>query len=542
MRRLSSGREPRMMGMPQKTSVSTSRLNTRLPKARQMSRLCTNAVMLFALLILTSCGEETTRPCPVYQVGAVEGYVIAGGEGCATTVGARAFEGPDRGRLVASVQTDSTGWYRLELPTGLYRLETNPRFSGVMSVDARDTITVAQRVHRRDLVRGRVRLLLRLPVDLEGERYDLTLRSSFSGDTQNQYRHVEEGLLTFDFPAVQPAAYVMQLRCRSNDTSLYLPGVEDRDEAEILEVRAEHPTEHMISFEHSFGSISGSVTGSWQLASQSRPYVYAWSADSTLISQTTCGVDGAFTVSMFRAEPVRLEVRIGSSRQWVGGDTFEEAQVFAVQPGDRLTDVSIVECGILLWLEGPGPFSSHRAALCLISSSGQTWEFSSSWRNPIVISNLPADDYLLYVYGHCHRQTWAGQWYDGAESMDEATAIRLEPGELRELNMQLVEGGSIHGCVLDPNGEPPTYVHIQICGADGEPLCERSESFGEGAFSWRGLANGEYYLAARIPGDRETWWYPGTSEFEHASSILISDHEAVTGVDWAVGLTKEVAQ
>ncbi len=468
--------------------------------------------------------------------------MIAGGEGCATTVGARAFEGPDRGRLVASVRTDSTGRYGLELPTGVYRLETNPRPSVVMGSDARDTITVAPRVHRRDLLRGRVRLLVRLPVDLDSERYDLTLRSSYTSDTQNQYRHLEEGLLTFDFPAVQPGSYVMQLRCRSNDAFLFLPGVRDREEADVLEVHAEYPTEHEISFEHSYGSISGSVTGNWQLASQSRPFVFAWSADSTLISKTTCGVDGAFTVSMFRAEHVRLELWIGNSRRWVGGDTFEEAQVFAVQPGDRLTEVSILESGILLWLEGPGAFSSHRATVRLISSSRQTWEFSSSLRNPIVISNLPADDYLLYVYGHCHRQSWAGQWYDGAESMDEATAIRLEPGELRELNMQLVEGGSIHGCVLDPNGEPPRYVHIQVYGADGEPLCERSESFGEGAFSWLGLANGEYYLAARIPGDRETWWYPGTIEFEHASSILISDHEAVTGVDWAVGLTKEVAQ
>ncbi len=56
VRRLSSGREPRMMDLPQKTSVSTSCIDRRLPKARQMSRFCTNAVMLFALLILASCG------------------------------------------------------------------------------------------------------------------------------------------------------------------------------------------------------------------------------------------------------------------------------------------------------------------------------------------------------------------------------------------------------------------------------------------------------------------------------------------------------
>ena len=79
-----------------------------------------------ALLLSSSCDDDSPCSCPTYQIGAVEGYVLAAGEGCALKVGARALDGPRDGQVIVAALSDSTGWFRLELPTGRYRLETNP--------------------------------------------------------------------------------------------------------------------------------------------------------------------------------------------------------------------------------------------------------------------------------------------------------------------------------------------------------------------------------------------------------------------------------
>ncbi len=501
----------------------------------QVFRPFTRTLLLCLLLLLTSCGDESTRPCPVHDIGAVEGYVIAGGEGSPATVRAVALCDPRREVVVATVESDSTGWYRLELPTARYRLETAPVSSVRFSSDVRDTITITPRVHRRDLLRGRVRIQVRMPADLEGEQYRLSLGYPYSRSYLAESGHVTDGLLDFHFPMVPAGPYGMRIWSGSNPMSLYLPGSHDPEWAEMLEVGVEALTEYEISFEESHGSISGSVTGSWQQVAGGPPSVLAYCADSTMIGRTACREDGAFTLSMFLAQPVRLLTRIEGVERWVEGDSYEEARIFTVRPGDRLAGVSEVESGILVWLEGPGTSMRYQAGVRLINSSGGTIDLSPRWRNPIPVHNLPCGDYLLHVYGHCSGESWASQWYDGAESMDEATAIRLEPGELRVLDLHLVEGGGIQGRVYGPAGEPLDYCYARIHGADGEPLCAGWELVHGGEFSWRGLANGEYYLSAGIPRSSEIWWYPGEAEFDRAAPVRISDHETVTGVDWIAG-------
>ena len=323
--------------------------------------------------------------------------------------------------------------------------------------------------------------------------------------------------------------------------ALYLPSGYDPDEAETVEIGAEEPAIIEFSFEQSYGSISGSVTGSWQEAFVSRPEVDAYSADSIRIARVWCEDDGTFMLPLLIAEPVRLLTKCQGLEQWVGGATYAEARVFPLGPGDRITGVSVVECGLIVRLEGPGNLTRHRASIRLIDAAGHTFEPDNYSDNPITICNLPPGEYRLLVYGYCDGEPWASQWYDGAESASAATPITLAPGELRTVTIHLVEGGRIQGRVLDSDGQPLDYYYLRLCDADGETLCDQGQSRYHGEFSYSGLANGDYYLAVRTSWDAETCWYPGMREFERATPIRIRDHGTVTGIEWIAGSEKEVA-
>jgi hypothetical protein len=397
-------------------------------------------------------------------------------------------------------------------------------------------------VQRCDLIRGQARVRIRMPGDLNGESCELTIRSSHAFDFDSQTLHVRDGLLDFHFPILRPQSYTMGLEPAGSTSTLYLPGSYDPDEAETVEIGAEEPVIVEASFEQSYGSISGSVTGSWQEASVGRPYLDAFSADSTRVARVWCEADGAFRVPLLIAEPVRLLTQCQGLKQWVGGATFAEAQVFPLDPGDRITGVSVVECGLLVWLEGPGALSQHQASIRLIDAAGHTFEPLNYSSNPIPVCNLAPGEYRLLVHGYCDGESWASQWYDGAESPSAATPIELEPGELRTVTLHLVEGGGIQGRVLNSDGQPLDRYYLRICDADGEPLCGQWQSVTDGEFSCSGLANGDYYLAARTTSSAEACWYPGMSEFERATPIEIRDHGIVTGIEWIAGGAQEVAR
>ncbi|MCP4550103.1 MAG: hypothetical protein GY835_26890 [bacterium] len=56
----------------------------------------------------------------------------------------------------------------------------------------------------------------------------------------------------------------------------------------------------------------------------------------------------------------------------------------------------------------------------------------------------------------------------------------------------------------------------------------------DGEFKFTGLADGVYYLAAREQHNDDLWWYYGTGSFENATPIVITGHEAVSGISWSL--------
>lgn len=485
--------------------------------------------ILAITLALSSCDDDPTS-CPVYDVGAVEGYLISSGEVISAEVGARAMEGPSEGTIVCATQSDSSGWYRLDLPTGLYRMEVKPSGGYVFSSDRRDTIRITPHVHRYDLLRGRAEITVGMPAALEGARY--SLRVSGEGfDSDSESADIEDGELFFAFPILHPGPYLMSLSGISG--RFYLPDTPEPDEADTLHVDEAHTATYEIDFSQSHATISGNVTGSWQQVSNNTPYVRVIDEDSHRLLNRMCQSDGSFTCDLIVPQPVRLRVDNDGIENWIGGDSFETAQVFDLAPGTHVTGVSFVGSGIRALLTAPDdPFIDRHLTVLYDGTGTELAEFTH-WENPATICNLLPGSYFLHVAGHCEGESWIDQWFDGTGTFESATPIVLGEGELRDIEITLVGGGGIEGAVLTPDGQPP---EIAVCGlfdALGDPICPDGNPwrfFEGGIFSFSGLPDGEYYLAVAI-GYGTPWWYPGTLDIASSSPFTIEDHGTVSDIE-----------
>ena len=100
--------------------------------------------------------------------------------------------------------------------------------------------------------------------------------------------------------------------------------------------------------------------------------------------------------------------------------------------------------------------------------------------------------------------------------------------------MELVTGGSIEGELRTADGQLPDFTECGLFDFAGNPLCREWENwrwFTGGLFNITGLADGDYYLAARTESG-DAWWYPGTLDFAEAVPITIAGLGAVTDLNW----------
>ncbi len=491
--------------------------------------------VLLAVLLTCSCDSEPPTMCPTEGIGVLEGYVRELGVGVSAQIGARAMEDSDSGWNLFQTGSDSTGWYRLALPTGVYQMEVYPYGDHISHAELLDTIRVLPRVFRMDLDRGRAEVRVILPDDQEGEWYHLRLRDDDFQST-SESASVEDGVLAFDFPLLPQGAYTMRLSGGDLTAEVYLPHSTNIDLADWLLVGADVPTPYRMDFSRSYSSISGSITGSWQESTSIyNPSIHIISPDSLKTGTMGCHPeDGSFTCGFLLTQTVRLRSNYRGVTQWFGGDSFETATVFDLEPGDRITEVALVESGLSVQLDGPGDLAFHEPTITVRDEAGREFFPETYDENPLSICNLSPGRYFLHVDGYCRDEVWARQWYGGSETFEGAVPIDLAEGEFRPITLDLVEGGRIEGNVLRSDGTRPRWAEYSLYDATGEPLCEgwtQWRDFDEGRFRFRGLANGEYFLAVRVAYD-EVWWYPGTFDFAEALPISIENHAPVTDVDW----------
>ena len=263
----------------------------------------------------------------------------------------------------------------------------------------------------------------------------------------------------------------------------------------------------------------------------------AFTEDSIAVAETRCDQDGSYELVVLAPEPVKvLATDYNDVSWWVGGDSFAEAQVFDLHPGDQVTGVDGAAAGFRLDLTGPGHYLAHEFDLRILDEAGDAVAENRYYSSPVSVCNLPPGRYFVQVDGYCQKQTWAGQWYPGVDSRDEAMPIDLAAGEYRRLEMSLDPGGTIAGEMRNGDGDLVAIDNLGVFDAYGEPVCvdyRNWRDFQDGRFSFPGLANGTYLLGLRRWSyDYEIWWYPGTWNLIEAVPLLIEDHGEISGLSW----------
>jgi len=259
-----------------------------------------------------------------------------------------------------------------------------------------------------------------------------------------------------------------------------------------------------------------------------------YDSDTYRLLDRRCEEDGSFTCHLLVPQPVRLRVSNDGIYNWIGGDSFETAQVFELEPESHVTGVSFVGSGIRVLLTDPEDQIIDRHSTYLYDAAGNVLNRFTHYENPATICNLQPGDYLVRVDGHCEGEPWTAQWFDGAETIETATPIELAEGELRDIEIVLAEGGAIQGVVLAPDGLPPEIIACGLFDAQGESICPDGDTwrlFEDGAFSLTGLPDGEYRLAVAI-SHGTPWWYPGTLDFVDSIPFTIDDHATVSDIEF----------
>jgi len=514
----------------------------RQPRRRVLLWLIFSNTVLVALY-MTACQRDNAPTCPLFEVGAIEGFVRSAGQGVAVRMQFRNYPGQGPRYLDCGTESDSTGWYHLELPTGLYRLEISGAHGMYYLISCRDSIRITPSIHRCDIDHCRAEITVSVPVEFEDRSFDLKLKSQNSSYSFYPGR-VEAGSVRFVSSLLPAGTYHMELHHSRPSGTFYLPGTLDRTAADSLIVTPDTVITYGCDFSTKYAAISGQVNGSWQVASVGRPEVEVITADSLRLGYGRCDLDGSFTVGVFHPQPVRLRVSYAGIVQWLGGDSYETARVFDLQPGDRVNDVEFRESGMQVWLEGPADLVRHEARAFIQDEFGNELISNYHARNSFSICNLPPGRYYLQLDGRCDGQIWIPQWYDGAETLASATPIDLAEGELEQITVTLVEGGRIEGSVLSADGQPlPTSI-CALFDAEGQPFCQGWRQwieFAGGGFSFAGLSNGEYYLATRQYSN-DTWWYPGTEHLTEATPIVISELATVSGITWSLRSNAQAVQ
>ncbi len=502
------------------------------------------AGILISILFLSSCQDDDPTNCPIYEIGAIEGRLVSSGLGLSAEIAARSLDGPNSNQVVRSTVSDSTGWYQLELPTGLYRLEVKALDGHHTSFhDSPDTVRVQPKVHHHDLARGRAEIRITVPEELEDQ--STTLRITHE-NRDSFYRRgtVHNGLLLFEFPVLSPGAHDLKITFNSLAQQFYLPGTMDINEAQHLDITCDQVATYDVDFNDSYATISGTVTGSWLQAWHGSMSMTAFKADSVVTSKVRCEQDGSFSCGFFFPQSIRLFSSFDGIGQWEGGDCFSSAQVFDLHGGEHITGVQMVESGIQVLLSGPGNLTTYNQTIQVRDEFDNlyTLEFGNS--NPTFICNLSPGRYFVQARGFCENERWAAQWFDGTETQVEATPVDLAQGELRQIEIKLVEGGSISGQVLMPDESVPFQVQCSIFDDKGQHLCtdwNQWQWFYNGIFRFAGLPDGDFYLGVELSTDN-IWWYPGTRNWNEATTLVIQDHSPLEAITWLLPQTGRKVQ
>ncbi|MBK7048180.1 MAG: hypothetical protein IPH48_17090 [bacterium] len=482
-------------------------------------------VVAAALLGLAACVSEMPDPAALSDVGVLEGVVTEAGLPVPARI--RFRDAMNDADVNAEVMADSSGWYRVELPIGAYKASLSMDQSWPSSDDV-DTVSVGRAVRRKDFPRGRARVTVALPSELQGTNANLRLQHG--NFRSSQRADVIDSVATFDFRLMPPLAFIMRLATGNASTNVLLPGTYFEESADSLRVGT-GDVSHVADLRPMHISVSGRVTGSWQLEN-GRMWVEAVMPFGGTRTEVECEPDGSFSFHLFAPERTRFRSRCDNSTLWFGGTSFSTATAYDLQAGDRLSGLALAEGGLRIRTNGTGSISNRSAYFDLYDSRGYYRSLRIENRQPYLLSNLAAGSYRLKVVGFCAGDPWLSQWYQGAATEAEATLLEVVPGAFTEVNITLQTAGALSGIMVEEDGDIGSIGSIYVHDQEGASLCSVPSYLGPGRFMVAGLPDGDYYL--RIWYNDTQWWYPGTYDFALATRLTVAGADTVANLVWTV--------
>ncbi|MCK4547514.1 MAG: carboxypeptidase regulatory-like domain-containing protein [Candidatus Eisenbacteria sp.] len=511
------------------------------------------AALLLAGLLLGCDGDNTCAPC---ADGRIVGRILsANGPVVGSRIYVESVDATPGYRLRAETVSDSTGRFVFALPAGSYLLSALPSyeiypmwFSGLGPTCVRaeaDTLAVTRgAVATADFVLGALDIEMDVPPGLEGAAITCAAHGIDGGNrVARGTRFVDSPALSFSFPTIPPGTYNIHVEVNpyydaSTESLMWLEHTLVVEDADTFTVRAREATLWRGALPVP-GYLQGIVQGCWIEAGLRTPSVYVYDIEKRVTARQRVDHQGAFAVPMFAPGQVCLWYRHGDHSGWVGGSSFEEAELFHVGSGIVIDVNPIVLSCIVGHVAESALWEISSAYLSLYRGEPDDFLDSYFLRNDVVFafSGLEPGAYYLSILPHAG-EAWRPQWYDRAANRETATPIIVaEDGEIVDIEVTLEKGGVIRGRVFDATGAGVENVDLLITSISTDwsvPGDWRTES--DGSFEIAGLPDGDLIIGVRyyVGEDRTYSYYPGTADPDSAEIITIIDASEVTGIEWQI--------
>ncbi len=531
--------------------------------------------LVLSLAVGYGCAEFGD-PWTGVPAGRIEGHVTTGASPVEAEIRFERLNGDDQERFAGSIEVEDNGSYGVDVPAGaylvslrvngtnatIYHAEPHPVYEEAEA----DTVLVATANSpvRLEFALGGLDLDLTLPPGLEG--YDGYVDFHVPGDDgsgdmrtsfTSQRAEVENGwILLPSFPLV-PGEYLASLAIEAPWNGSYsyacervwLPGTRGAAGAMRFDVVAGTITRVTCPVAVEPLRVAGRVGGAWlELGATNKPELWVVDPDSlALIDRLAVDEDGAFGFDLLLPAEFKLRVaHYSETGSWFGGPSFESAEVFNLGPGESLTDLEYLQCGLRLRIADP-PTGYGDAQCCLYDETGTDLfgrhfvNFSDNYQ--LGIPNLNPGTYLLrieYREGMAGNISWLPQWFDLAATPAAARPILLAaPGEIVTLELAFEAGGVISGRLELPASPADYFYAFVYPESPGPEWGHTAVSNTNHEFKLLGLPDGRYKLGAVSsdlywdatgsppPG---TTWYPATPDWDAAGVIEIVDAATVSGL------------
>lgn len=530
-------------------------------------------VIMAVLAGSPGCSSDTEPSCrPEVPAGRIHGQVVTGGAAIDAVVSATRIPDDSQALAILEVEPDSSGFYTLDVPAGRYLVSL--RAGGYRTVyvysaaglrfgdDAvGDTLLIDGSTSPLtiDFLLSSVHVHMDLPggtdslsATVQLHRRGVPPSSSWRTYVDRALTTVRNGATDATIAGLLPGSYRVEViigrleflcDCLWDGEHVWVPGTRDSTSSPWIEVPVNHLVEVTGRIDTEPARIEGEIGGAWRELGLAPPAVALVTPESLVVRGfREVGGDGRFAVTMYLAGPVKLCVEHDRVQRWIGGETFETAQVFMLENGRTISDVRLDESVLLveftqpdMWPGQPSMYVYDQRDLSLAA----VIETPSSTGSIFVIPNLRPGTYLLRIepmlpgYG-----SWISQWYDRASRPEDAQPISIgSDGSIVRVAVVLERGGRIQGLVSGGEEDREFLFYLTSAGDRTRWVLGYGGLSGR-EFDLKSIPDGEWKVGAWPARPNEypeqappgTIWYPGTTDWSAAGVISIRDAGEVTGL------------